>query len=97
MPKPVCVACERFMRPKHNGVKAIEGMPIENGALPGRAEPEKWKPYKLWTADEWYCPSCGYRLITGFGLAPNAERHDPGFNSEVNGLIAAGSIVIKDC
>jgi hypothetical protein len=41
------------------------------------------KPYRLWNADEWVCPSCGVKVITGFGLSPVAEHWDDGFAEKV--------------
>ncbi len=49
--KPICVPCQRFFRPKKNEFYFLEGMPIEQGAIPGTTEQEQWKPYKLWTGD----------------------------------------------
>ena len=47
--KPICVNCQRFYRPKKNGVFFIESMPTVSGAPAGKTAPESWKPYKLWS------------------------------------------------
>lgn len=73
--KPICVKCQRFYRPKENGYMFIEGMPICNGAAAGLAEPENWKPYKLWRGDLWECPGCNNPIIVGTGQAPIDEHY----------------------
>lgn len=81
--KPICVGCRRFYRPEKNGFAFIEGMPVGNvRPLPGTAEPDNWKPYKLWEGDLWRCHGCGHLLIVGVGLAPIAEHYQPDFNSK---------------
>ena len=77
--KPICVPCQRFYRPSHNGVAFVEGMPKHNGASPGTAEPESWRPYKLWMGDEWTCRGCGAVIIVGTGQRPIAEHYEPEF------------------
>jgi hypothetical protein len=79
MPKPACVKCKRFYRPKKNGVRVNEQAPICNGALPGLTHPALWHPYKIWHADLWQCEGCGHELITGYGRHPEVERHHPEF------------------
>jgi len=94
--KPICIHCERFMRPKKNGVYFVEGMPTlprsEGGVGKGATG---WKPYKVWCGDLWICPSCEYQTIVGVGSAPVAEQHAPGFDS----WLAAATLIpmIKDC
>ena len=50
--KPVCVTCERFMRPKLNGFYFMEGKPseVEWDGKRGKTS-EGWSPYKLWAGD----------------------------------------------
>lgn len=88
--KPICVRCERFMRPERNGYYFLEGMPIINGAEPG-----SWKPYKLWAGDLWRCPTCHYQTITGVPTHPIAEHYQPGFDELVERL-GARRLLIKD-
>lgn len=89
MPKPACVKCRCFYRPKTNGVRVIEAMPRPfegestirpNEKIAGRRQPAVWQPYKLWVADLWECPDCGHELITGWAQKPMMERHEPDFN-----------------
>jgi len=79
MPKPACLKCQRFYRPKKNGFVWLESMPIENHAAPGTDYPEKWKPYKIWHSDLWECDGCGHELITGHSHNPIATQHEPKF------------------
>ena len=60
----VLCGCGRFMRPKQNSV-TVEEL-FEDGS-----------PYKLWDADLYFCPSCGWEVITGFGKGPIAEHYEP--------------------
>jgi len=32
------------------------------------------EPYKIWNADLWKCPKCGFELIAGFGSRPIVEH-----------------------
>lgn len=96
--KPICVKCQRFYRPKRNGVKFIEMMPKDGAARPTKAgteEPESWQPYKLWVGDLWECRGCGHLSIHGVGFGPLAERHQEHFAKEC----AAGNVVVlvNDC
>ncbi len=94
--KPVCVPCQRFYRPKHNGYAFLEGMPSHNGAKPGKAEPESWSPYKLWMGDLWACPDCGSEIVVGTGLNPIAEHYQITFANEVE-RHGASRLLVKDC
>ena len=80
MPKPACVKCQRFYRVHSNGVRVLEQMPTHSTALPGTAEAQNWKPYKVWLADHWRCEGCGHDLITGYGGKPLHEHYEDGFN-----------------
>lgn len=75
MPKPACLKCQRFYRPKKNGFMWVEGMPAENGAPPGTEAPDQWKPYKIWHSDLYECQGCGHQLITGHGRTPISEHY----------------------
>jgi hypothetical protein len=66
MPKPTCVQCRLFFRPKRNGVCIEEGIPNSDGT---------WASYKLWDADLWECKGCGAQIVTGYGRAPLAEYY----------------------
>lgn len=81
--KPICVPCKRFLRAKKNGFYFLEGMQAEDGAQPGTAEPEKWKPYKLWVGDLWECPGCGAQIVSGVGRDRVAEHYQDDFAERV--------------
>lgn len=94
--KPICVPCERFYRPKKNGFSFIEGMPESvSEAKPGKAEPEKWAPYKLWMGDLWACPDCGSEIVVGCGRAPLGEHYQPDFADRVQSY--APALKVNDC
>jgi hypothetical protein len=94
--KPICVSCERFMRPKRNGICFVEGMPTGNSARPGKAEPNKWKPYKLWAGDLWHCPDCRTEIVVGVGMRPLMEHYQDGF---IENIVGSGGmkLFVKDC
>ena len=80
--KPICMPCQRFFRIRKSGFYFTEGMPVgTTRPVSGTAHPEQWKPYKIWSGDVWQCEGCGAKIISGFGLRPLAERHDPDFES----------------
>lgn len=95
MPKPVCIPCKRFFRCVHTGFTFTEGMP-EKGALPGTKEPEKWKPYKLWSGDKFRCDGCGAEIICGFGQDPIRVQHEKDF-SRVAKSLGADQYQVNDC
>lgn len=93
--KPICVPCRRFFRPKQTGLPFIEGMP--KGGIPkaGNAEPDKWRPYKLWMGDLWECPDCHAEVIVGVAHNPVAEHFEEHFASAV---AERGAVLqINDC
>jgi len=93
--KPVCVPCERFMRPKRNGYSFLEGMPV--GQVHGTGKGAKgWVPYKLWMGDLWECPTCKTQLITGVAPKPIAEHHESNFGQQVESY-GAQRLLVKDC
>lgn len=94
MPKPVCVKCQCFFRPKQNSFPWIEGMP-EQGAQRGLREPDRWKPYKLWNSDMWECPDCNIQIIVGHCSHPVSEHYMPGFKDKVKAWGA--TLKINDC
>jgi hypothetical protein len=93
--KPICVKCGLFFKPKKNGIRVLEQMPMCNGATPGLANGEQWQPYKIWHADLWSCRGCGVEMVFGTGVIPLAERHQNDFA----GLMASWppSVVVNDC
>lgn len=82
MPKPVCVKCGLFYRPKRNGQVFEEGKPYKSEPNePVRyteqdGEQVQWTGYKLWHADLWECRGCGNQIITGAGAAPLVEHFE---------------------
>lgn len=94
--KPVCAPCRRFFRPKRNGFYFIEGMPTVNDAKPGNAEPEKWKPYKLWQGDLWECPDCNSTIVVGTGMRPVAVQHQEDFPEKLVSF-GATQLQVNDC
>jgi hypothetical protein len=95
--KPVCVPCERFYRQKKNGFFFQEGMPVgRDRPQPGRAEPDAWKPYKLWVGDLWSCPDCGAEIVVGCAGQPITEhyRHDFAETVKASG---GDQLLVKDC
>ena len=52
--QPFCCQCQVFMLPHHNGV----GLIIKDGT---------GAPYQLYFGDEYACPVCGNKIITGYG------------------------------
>ncbi len=94
--KPICVDCKMFFRPERTGTSVLEQMPVPSNAKPGTAEPENWKPYKLWMGDLFRCPSFGAQIVVGFGSKPLAEHFQPNFKAEME---YAGSdfVTVNDC
>jgi hypothetical protein len=93
--KPVCVPCQRFFRPAKNGFAFIEGMP-DGSALPGKAEPEHWHPYKLWVGDKWNCPDCGAEIIVGVARHPVSEHYYDDFQASVK-QYGGDQLQVNDC
>jgi len=82
----ICVACKRFLRPKKIGVLIEEGMPAGNG----------WRPYKLWYADLYQCPTCGFEVVGGFGARPVAESFQPDY-ADVAAHYGPHFLRVDDC
>jgi hypothetical protein len=98
MPKPICVPCQRFYRPKKTGVYFTEQMPRAgtDRAPPGNSAPHMWRPYKLWSGDLWECQGCGSRIVVGTGSQPVRESHQKDFEEERQRL-GATRILVNDC
>lgn len=101
MPKPVCVACQCFYRPKKNGFYFTEMMP--NGTHQGPAEerrgkhmPEAWQPYKVWTSDMYECPECHHQILVGFGNQPSVEHYQDEFET-LQMSLGATQLLVNDC
>ena len=97
MPKPICVPCQRFFRMKKAGFYFTEGYPVGPGrAEPGTSEPDKWKPYKIWSGDLWECQGCGAQIVSGFGLEPLSIHHEERFEM-ISRKIGADQFQVNDC
>ena len=66
----VCVNCKRMLKIKKNGIIVAEH--LKNGEL-----------YKVWSADLFECPNCGFELISGFGNQPNYHHFDKKAEEEI--------------
>lgn len=93
--KPICVACQRFYRPKKNGYFFVEGVPAVAGAPAGTAAPESWKPYKLWSGDLWECSGCGSLIVSGVGREPISEHFQKEFADNLRAYDAR--LQVNDC
>ena len=58
IPRPICVGCAVEMKVLANGV-VVNDQPLEG------------QPATYWEGDEYQCPACGHRIVTGFG-----KEHD---------------------
>jgi len=68
--KPVCVKCQVELRNRMSGV--------------GVLDIAQFGPYKVWDADLYYCPSCGFEVVIGFGVHAIAHHHEEGFTETLN-------------
>lgn len=75
---PICVQCQVPFRPFKNGVT------VELLAAYGS--------YELWEADEWACPVCDARIITGFAQSPFAHHYDTDYSVQRQREVDAGRI-----
>lgn len=64
-------------------------------AEPGTAQPDRWRPYKLWSGDKWRCPGCGAEIISGTGLRPISEHYMAEFAADRARLSA--EYQVNDC
>lgn len=95
--KPICIPCRRFFRQMKSGFYFTEAMPVGPGtARPGNADPEQWKPYKIWAGDLWVCEGCRASIISGTGLAPVSEHYKPDF-AETMERLGADQFQVNDC
>ena len=93
--KPVCIPCRRFFRIKKSGFYFLEGMPTDPDAQSGTSQPDKWKPYKLWSADKWECQGCGATILSGFGKHSLAEHYQSDFAANIEKFGA--TYQVNDC
>lgn len=93
--RPICVPCQRFFKPTRTGMYFIEGMPTAEDAQPGTADADKWKPYKLWSGDQFTCEGCGAATIVGVARYPIREHYMPDFE-DVRQQLGA-EFQVNDC
>ena len=91
MPRPVCVKCKLFYRPKKNGVRWEEQLPVnlDRTKYPIATE---WKPYKVWDSDLWECRGCGTEIIVGHGQTAIMEHFEGGYPGSIELLLS-----VEDC
>jgi hypothetical protein len=95
--KPICIKCQRFFRIKKMGFYFTEAMPVgPDRAKPGTEEPDKWKPYKIWSGDSWECLGCGATIVSGFAQQPIAVQHEADFGHYMKTL-KADQFQVNDC
>lgn len=94
--KPVCKPCNRFFRPEKNGYFFLEGMPKDDRRPEeGNAEPEAWKPYKLWVGDLWKCKGCGAEIVVGVTGGPISEHYKSNFQEALE--LYPPNLQVNDC
>ena len=77
-----CANCKVFMKTKAIGVIVEETM-------------DDGKPYKLWSADLFECPSCMTQIITRFATNPIAEHFEERYAALSKAYIAKGLFYIE--
>lgn len=96
MPKPICVKCGTFFKPKKNGVFALEQMPngtAQGPTPPGTVNAQYWQPYKIWVGDLYECHSCGTEIVHGYSGSPISEHYKGDFGDWMNYV----TITVNDC
>ncbi len=66
MPKLVCIHCQTELRKSNLGTLVIETADM------GEPDPS---PYKVWSADTFQCPGCGFEVVADFCERPMREDH----------------------
>jgi predicted RNA-binding Zn-ribbon protein involved in translation (DUF1610 family) len=84
MPKLMCVKCEVELRPETNGVRVAE-MFQRNTQI-----------YKIWDADKWKCPLCGFEVIAGFADKPLMQHFEGDIEKVVSTYKEMGREIIYD-
>lgn len=77
----VCTKCQIELKPYLNGVVAVAMA--------------TFGPLELYSADEWYCPSCEWKGIFGFSPNPNARHSEPDFEAKLAELEKSGRVVYR--
>ena len=84
MAKRICVKCETEFRPEINGVIVAEMFQ------------KNQKIYKLWEADLWKCPLCGFEIIAGFAQYPFTEHFKDNCEEVLEKAKQAGRKIVYD-
>ena len=83
MPKLVCTKCETELHPSKNGVIVLETA--------------SFGIYKVWNADAWKCPGCGFEIVAGFANNPlRADHYAEDFPAWLDTVKADASRIIYD-
>ena len=80
MTRPVCVSCCAEMR-CHKNSRAVEVQ-------------VKGRGYQVWSGDEYQCPSCLVRVVTGWGRQPMAETFMSSYVVIVSEELEAGNLIV---
>ncbi len=70
MPKAICVKCQVYLKIESNDIRAVETFMSDFR-----------KPYAVYHADLWQCPSCGFKIVLGFGQKPELEHFESNFKA----------------
>ena len=71
-PGYACAGCQTYLRPRKNEITVLQTMD------------EEGKPYKIWNADLWECPTCGNQVILGYGQQHITEHYMDNFAHWMN-------------
>ena len=65
---PICVKCQREFQKIESGIKVIDMF----------SDPPK--PYRIWLADLFECPTCKTQIVHGFGHSPLSHYYETDFD-----------------
>ena len=77
--RPVCVKCKTEMRASNNDTIVVDYA--------------SFGPYKLWSADEYTCPICRYRIVVGFAEQPFVEHFEINFKDHLDRSNSSGNLI----
>lgn len=70
----ICADCGKTMKPERYGIIGIEM--FDDGK----------RPYKIWQCDLYKCPSCGHKVLSGFGFSSITEHFQDDFNDVLKSI-----------
>ena len=79
--RPVCVECRVKMRPSKNNRGWLTYMTFQDSLI--NPSITSRRPYELWATDEYECPTCKKKILTGFGANPISEHFHSDFDDWV--------------